>query len=130
MKNGDAIAFVTLVVGVVAVFSCFTVMSWLEKRRREREAYYRSETLKRVAEMPGGSPAAVMECMREQERQIASRRREGLRLGGVTLVAAGAGLLLLLKSLDNAPFITGSIPLLIGAAILLYAYVLEPRGSR
>jgi peptidoglycan/LPS O-acetylase OafA/YrhL len=130
MRNGDAIAFVTLVVGVVAVFSCFTVISWLEKRRREREAYYRSETLRRVAEMPGGSPSTVMECMREQEREIASRRREGLRLGGVTLVAAGVGLLLLLKSLNGAPIMTGSIPLLIGAAILIYAYVLEPRGSR
>jgi lipopolysaccharide export LptBFGC system permease protein LptF len=129
MRNPEAIAFVAIVFGVVAMFSCFTVMSWLEKRRREREAYYRSETLKRVAEMPGVSPAAVMECMREQEQAIASRRREGLRLGGVTLVAAGVGLLLLLKSL-NAPFMTGSIPLLIGAAILLYAYVLEPRGSR
>jgi hypothetical protein len=128
MKNDDAVAFVALVVGVVAVFSCFTVMSWLEKRRREREAYYRNETLRRIAEMPGGSPSAVMECMREQEREIANRRREGLRLGGMTLIGAGAGLFLLLKSLETAPFMTGMVPLLIGAAILIYAYFLEPRS--
>lgn len=130
MPRNDALALAVLVVGVVAIFSCITVMSWLEKRKREREAYYRSETLRKVAEMPGGSPAAVMDCMREQERETASRRREGLRLGGITLVAAGIGLMILLKSLDGAPFLTGTIPLLIGAAILLYAYVLEPRASR
>lgn len=130
MPRNDALALAVLVVGVVAIFSCITVMSWLEKRKREREAYYRSETLRKVAEMPGGSPAAVMDCMREQERETASRRREGLRLGGITLVAAGIGLMILLKSLDGAPFLTGTIPLLIGAAILVYAYVLEPRASR
>ena len=63
------------------------------------------------------------------EQAIASRRREGLRLGGVTLVTADAGLLLLLKPL-NAPFRPEAFRCSSGAAILLYAYVLEPRGSR
>ena len=41
------------IVGSIALFSFLAVASWSDARRKEREAYYRSETLKKIAESSG-----------------------------------------------------------------------------
>jgi len=92
-------------------------------RRREREAFYRSETLKRLAEVPGEAGLALL---RENERSTMRRRREDIKLGGLVTTAVGIGLMALLRALvpDRAVYVTGLIPLLIGLALLLHSYVL------
>ena len=41
-----------LAVAVSGMWAFVAVVSWADIRRKEREAYYRHETMKKVAEMP------------------------------------------------------------------------------
>ena len=119
--------FVFLSVGAVALFSFIAVATWADARRKEREAYYRSETLKKVAESQAG--ASVLELFREEQRYADRKRREGLKIGGLVNLAVGLGLMILLGGLvhDEPVYLVGVIPLLIGAALLGYALFMMPR---
>jgi hypothetical protein len=52
--------------GIVAIafFSYLAVRDWANAQRREREAYYRSEAIKKIAEMRGEIPEPVLEALR------------------------------------------------------------------
>jgi len=122
----QAALFMFLSVAVAALFSFVAVVVWAGERRKEREAYYRSETIKKIAE--SGSSGAAMEFMRETERISASRTRGGLRLAGLIVSGAGAGLMTFLRSVnDGPPYQVGLIPLLVGAALFFYGQFLAPR---
>lgn len=114
-----------LSVGAIALFSFIAVASWSDSRRHEREAYYKSETLKKLAESTSSDAVAVL---REQERIAARQRQEGIRLGGVVTAAAGIGVMVFFWVLvpDRPVFVLGVIPLLVGAALLVYSYILAP----
>ena len=115
-------------IATLAVFGWLAVAVWTDNRRREREVYYKSDALKKIAEMEGGSAAAVLDYLREQDRNAVQRVLEGLKLGGLAAVAAGAGLSVFLMAIrpDSALYYVGAIPILIGAALLAYVYVLAP----
>lgn len=119
--------FMFLSVSAVALFSFVAVASWADARRREREAFYRSDMLKRIAELPGGGNSAL-ELYREEERTKQRRRLEGLKIGGLANVAIGLGLLIFLHALirEEAVYLVGLLPLFIGLALLTYAFVLAP----
>lgn len=53
------------VVGLVGLFSFLAVASWSTERRKEREALYRSEAVKKIAEMQGEVSEALMALLRE-----------------------------------------------------------------
>jgi hypothetical protein len=116
-------------VGAIAVFSYLAVVSWLDARRREREAYYKSEALKKLSEMQGAGAVSALEFMREEERSAERRRQGGLRLGGLITLAVGIGMMVFLRALehDKPVYLVGLIPLLIGVALLAYSYVLAPK---
>jgi hypothetical protein len=119
--------WIFLSVGGVALFGVFVpLVSWIESRRREREAYYRSETLRRVAEASGEGAKATLELLWEENRQKQMHTREGLKIGGLINMGVGLGLLPFLKMLlpGQAVFLCGLIPLMIGIAMLVYVYVL------
>jgi hypothetical protein len=118
------------VVGSIALFSFLAVASWSEARRKEREAYYRSETLKKIAESSGEGAKSALELLREQEKNAAKRRLEGMKLGGLITAAVGIGVMVLLRGIanDDGPvYLVGLIPLLIGAALLVYPFILAPK---
>ena len=120
--------FLFLSVGAVALFAFVAVASWSDARRRERESYYKSETLRKLTETQGA--AVVLELIREEQKQAATRRREGIRLGGLVNIAVGAGLMIFLAGLvQGGPrlYLVGLIPLFIGAALLGYSLFLAPR---
>ncbi len=119
--------FLFLSVGAVALFGFIAVASWSDARRKEREAYYKSETLKKLSESQG--PAAVLDLLREENRQAAAKRKEGLRLGGLVNIAVGVGLMIFLAGLvtEERIYLVGLIPLLIGVALLSYSLFLAPR---
>jgi type I restriction-modification system DNA methylase subunit len=74
------------VIGSLAVFSYLAVATWSENRRKEREAYYRCDALRKIAETQGGAAAALehaLQYLREEERNAQKRRQEGLKLGGL-----------------------------------------------
>jgi hypothetical protein len=116
-----------LSVGAAALFSFIAVTVWATERRKEREAFYRSETIKKVAE--SASSGAALEFLRETERVSAGRIRGGLRLGGLIAMAAGIGVMVFLRAIipGTPVYLAGVIPLLVGAVLLGYGQFLAPR---
>lgn len=124
-------AFVFLSVSTVAMFSFIAVAVWSAQRRREREAYYNSETVKKIAESQGAGGTAALEYLRELQRNDARRRHEGHKLGGLITVAVGISLMIFMKQVDREDpepgYLVGLIPVFIGLALLGYAYFLAPK---
>ncbi len=122
-------------IGSIAVFSWLAVAAWSDARRREREAYYKSEMVKKIAETQGAGAASALEVLREQEKIHDRHRREGLKLGGLITGVVGIGLMILLRALTRdssldippATFLAGLIPLLIGIALLVYVQFMVPK---
>lgn len=113
------------IVGSIALFSFLGVASWSDARRREREAYYTGETLKKIAESSGEGAKAAIELLRERDRSDLRRRRDGLKLGGLVTAAVGIGVMILLRGIvHDEPniYLVGLIPLLVGVSLLVYAY--------
>jgi hypothetical protein len=51
--------------GGVAFCTFLSIAAWSSARRREREAFYRAEAIKKVAEMQGATPEPVLNLLRE-----------------------------------------------------------------
>jgi hypothetical protein len=120
--------FLFLSVAAVAVFSFVGIAAWSDARRREREAYYKNEMLKKVAESQGSGANSAVDMIREQERIAVSRRREGLRIGGLVTFASGAGVMIFLRALlpYQPVYMCGAIPLLIGVALAASSFLPSP----
>ena len=120
--------FLFLSVASIALFSFVAVAVWSSERRREREAYYRSETLKKITETQGAGGSSAIEFLREEEKNVAKRRQEGLKLGGLITAAVGLAMLVFIRAVDRGDpaYLVGLIPLFIGAALLAYTYFLAP----
>jgi hypothetical protein len=95
-------------------------------QRKEREAFYKAETLRRITESSGEGAKAAIDLLREEERLKRIKAREGLKIGGLVCVAAGIGLTILLLTLEGvhrgSPYMVGLIPGLIGVALLVYVF--------
>jgi hypothetical protein len=109
---------------VVSVFTFISVAAWAGARAAERKDFYRSETLKKLAE--AGS-AAVVDYLREEEkaeeRQRAHARArmiEGNRLGGLILLVVGATVTVAFYQIvpDVPVYLFGVIPFGIGLVLL------------
>jgi hypothetical protein len=120
------------VVGSIALFSFLAVASWAEARRKEREAYYTSEAVKKIAESSTEGAKSALELLRENQKNSFRRRIEGLKLGGLITAAVGLGVMVLLRGIvereDGPVYLVGVIPLLIGAALLIYVFALAPKA--
>ena len=121
--------FFFLSVASVALFSFVAVAAWSDARRREREAYYKSETLKKIAESQGAGASSAIEYLREEERNAERRRREGTKLGGLVTGAVGISLMIFLRAIvpDEPIYLVALIPFLIGIVLLAYSYFLAPK---
>lgn len=115
-----------LSVGAIALFSFISVATWADNRRREREAFYKSEALKKLSDMPSADALALL---REEERIATRLRHEGIRLGGLITAAVGIGVIVFFRLLveDKPVYTLGLIPLMVGLAMLAYSYLLAPR---
>jgi hypothetical protein len=115
-----------LSVASVAMFAVFIpLVVWIGSRQKEREAFYKAETIRRVAEASGDGARATMELLREENRMTLIKMREGLKIGGVICLAVGIGLIAFLTRLAGSEVaLCGLIPGIIGVAMLVYVYVL------
>jgi hypothetical protein len=116
-----------LSIGAVALFVVFIpLVSWIDSRRKEREAFYKADTMRRLSEASGEGAKAALTLLREEERLRAIKQREGLKIGGLVNVGVGIGLTIMLYTLagQHGPYMVGLIPGLIGVALLVYVYVM------
>jgi hypothetical protein len=63
--NETMATFLVFAIGAVSLFSFLSVAAWANARRGEREAYYRSEAIKKLAEIQGPVPDSVLKLIRE-----------------------------------------------------------------
>jgi mannose/fructose/N-acetylgalactosamine-specific phosphotransferase system component IIC len=52
-------------IAAIALFSFLSIAAWTSARQRERDAYYKSEAIKKLAEMQGATPEPVLQVLRE-----------------------------------------------------------------
>jgi len=120
-----------LAVGAVSLFGIFIpTVTWLDSRRKEREAFYKAETFRRLTETSTEGAKAAMEILREESRLERIKRREGMKLGGLICVAVGAALVIFMRvqtaSDPSAPYLVGLIPVFVGLALLVYVFFMAP----
>jgi uncharacterized membrane protein len=129
--NENIVFALFLCVGIVGFFSFLAVTIWSRERRREREAYYKSETLKKIVETQGAGGSSAMEFLHESEKYARLRQREWLKLAGLVTTAVGIGMMVFIKAVDRGDpdpaYLVGLIPLFIGVALLAYTYCLSPK---
>jgi Flp pilus assembly protein TadB len=121
--------FLVPIVGSIALFSFLAVASWSDARRKEREAYYTADALKKIADSSAEGAKSAVEYLREQNSMAARKRVEGMKLGGLITAAVGIGLIIFLHAMEHEEpaYLVGTIPLLIGLALLVYGFVLAPK---
>ena len=131
---GEFFGFLSVL--MVSVFTFVSIAVWVEGRRKEREAYYKAESLRRLTEMPAESAAQVIAMLQEDERLRYNRELDnewkkvaGIKLGGLINVAVGAALMVMIyyTSDNRGASMVGLIPGLIGVALLIYAYFMVPK---
>jgi uncharacterized membrane protein len=122
---------VALIFGILLPIAFFVVLLTIARRlnspQKEREAFYKSETLRRITEASGEGAKAAIELLREDERLKQVKRREGIKLGGVISLGVGLGLVIFLWAMVGPKLaLCGLIPGLVGVAFLVYVYFLAP----
>jgi Flp pilus assembly protein TadB len=133
MFQGPFWLFCFLSVSSAALFGFLAVATYSESRRQERESYYKSDMLKKIAEMQTSGAAAALEYLRDQQQaslaKQAEQKREGYILGGLITAAVGIGLIFFLHAIVHSMpiYMVGLIPAFIGLAMLVYIYTLAPR---
>jgi len=121
----EHVALFIPIVLFVSVFTFLIFAVWFCTRQKEREAYYKSETLRRSTEASGEGAKAAIDLLREEERLKRVKAREGIKIGGVINVGVGIGLVIFLGALVGVKVaLCGLIPGLVGLAMLIYAYYL------
>lgn len=116
-----------LSIGAIALFAVFIpLVTFIDSRRKEREAYYKADIMRRVTESSGEGSKAVLELLREQARQEQIKKIEGMKIGGLINIGVGVVLVIFLRSVLGAasPYLCGLIPGVVGAALLIYVYLL------
>jgi|SRR5665213_2377657 len=128
INNPGVAVFFFLAIGSIALFTFLSVATWAGTRQQEREAYYKADMMKKIAEV-GGERNPALEYLREQERIRMAKQVGGFRLGGLICIAVGIGVMILLHALVpvNGVYLTGTIPLLVGIVLLVYGYWLMPQ---
>jgi hypothetical protein len=118
----NATMFLFLGAAVVAVFAFCSIVVWVSAPAAERRSRDRLALLKTLAEHPGENTRQVIELLREEEeRRLENRRRAERRswiVGGLILMAVGAGLGVMLVAMGNrGEWSAGIIPFLIGCVL-------------
>lgn len=124
-----------LTIGAVALFVVFIpTVTWINKQHKEREAFYKAETIRRITEASGEGAKAAIELIREESRMERIKKYEGLKLGGLICIGVGAAMMIFLKAMTgrdpDTPYLVGLIPGFVGVAMLVYVYALAGRWEQ
>jgi peptidoglycan/LPS O-acetylase OafA/YrhL len=131
--DSPTLGILALALVLIGLFSFMSVFVWAYQRRREREAYYRSETLRRFSETGGNARELLLQALQKEERNAGRRRLEACKLAGVITLALGIAMMMFIKAVDarsvESSYLVGLIPVSVGLSLLIYVYVLAPRES-
>jgi DNA integrity scanning protein DisA with diadenylate cyclase activity len=117
--------WIFLSVGAISLFGIFIpTVTWIDKQHKEREAFYKAETIRRVAEASGEGAKAAMELLQAQSRMERQKGREGMKIGGIICIGVGAAMCLLVIPQHDHGLMVGLIPGFVGIALLVYVYLL------
>lgn len=121
-----------LAIGAVAFCGFLAVSSWAEAQRKEREAFYRSETMRRFSE--ANQLEMFNRFLGEENaarREMKAQQRESLRLGGLVSMMTGIGFGIMLAGLEpnSKVYLFGFVPFLAGLGIMIYVYLLAPKTA-
>jgi Flp pilus assembly protein TadB len=114
--------FLFLAAASVALFAFLSIAAFAGTHAQERKERDRFALLKSLAEQPTESAQKVIDLLREQEEQarVKKEREEqrGFLIGGLVLVAAGVGVLIMFLALAKEGLWTiGLIPVLVGVVL-------------
>jgi hypothetical protein len=112
---------------IIAIVFTFTgVTHWVDSNRKEREAFYRADTLKRLGDAPSDGAKAAFDLLHEQDRLNRIAKREGMKIGGLVTLGVGVSLCIFLSQVGASPnpWAVGLIPASVGVALLVYVYFL------
>ena len=117
--------------GAVALFGILVpTVTWIDGRRKEREAFYKAETFRRLTESSTEGAKMALELLKEESRLERMKHRQGILLGGMISIATGVGLVIFLVMLrgheQGGKNLVGLIPALIGVAMVIYALYMTP----
>jgi hypothetical protein len=126
---GNAGMWIFLSIGAISLFAIFIpTVTWIDKQHKEREAFYKAETIRRVAEASGEGAKAALELLQQQSRFERQKGREGMKIGGLVCIGVGAAMVIFLKvqtaTDPGTPYLVGLIPTFVGVALLIYVYLL------
>lgn len=112
-----------------ASMAFISVVVWIAAREKEREAHYRDELSRRIAE--AGEAGPILEFVRENARADAAQAQTKARVAGLINIAVGIGLMVFLYELvAGAPvYLVGLIPLLIGVVLLIFSELMMRPGK-
>jgi Flp pilus assembly protein TadB len=117
--------WIFLSIGAFSLFGIFLpTVTWIDKQHKERSAFYKAETIRRIAEASGEGVKAAMDLLQQQSRLEQQRKREGMKIGGLICIGVGAATCLLFWSQHDQGFLIGLTPAFVGAALLIYVYLL------
>jgi len=124
--NPQVFAILIPIVAIVATFTFVIVVHWVDSQRKERDAFYKAETIRRVTEASGEGAKAALELMNADERLKRLKAREGLKISGLINIGVGVGVMIFLHELrkGTAIYLCGLIPALIGVGFIAYVYIL------
>jgi len=110
-----------------AFFTFISFIIWFEGRRKEREAHYRDEMARKIAD--AGESGPILEFVQANARADAMQVRLKARVGGLITFAVGVGLMIFLQQLvpTAAVYLVGLIPVFIGVVLLILSeFMMKP----
>lgn len=114
-------------VASTAFVSFLSFVIWVDARRKEREAHYRDELTRKIAE--AGDSGPMLEYVRANARADAEQVRLKARVAGLITFAVGGGLMIFLHQLvpATAVYLVGLIPLFVGVVLLILSeFMMKP----
>jgi hypothetical protein len=119
------------IVSMASMFAFLSVFWWALQRRRERESQLRYDHVRRLLERDGPEERrAALAWLEEQESAELIRRRQGLALTSLVLVAIGLGAFIALQQLHGDDTIPAWWSLLIGLALQLHLLLTRRPAGR
>ncbi len=129
LSLGNMGMWLFLSIGAVCLFVVFIPLtSFIDARRREREAFYKAETFRRLAESSSEGAKTAIDFLRTEDRLKRNKTREGLKIAGLINIAVGIGICILLYAMSGGKdgfYLVGTIPGLLGVSMLVYVFLLS-----